>query len=116
MSEISLEMIINLVVREVVRELAKSGVKVVSSGGCIDASDLKKELFNKVSGTRTRVETIDMSRYKSPVLIENHIRRLHELTGEIVIPKGTVITPKARQLLKQKQISVVFENSGGLDG
>ena len=61
-------------------------------------------------GFRIKKEKIDMSAYKSPVLTENHIKRLHELTGEIVVPGGTIITPKARQALRSKKIAIVYES------
>ena len=50
-----------------------------------------------------------MSSYRTPVLTENHIQRLHPLTGEIIVPQGTVITPKARELIKVKQILVTMK-------
>jgi ethanolamine utilization cobalamin adenosyltransferase len=49
-----------------------------------------------------------MKKYRTPVLTEDHIRRLHELTGEIIIPRGTVITPKARELVRKNQIIITF--------
>jgi len=50
-----------------------------------------------------------MDKYRTPILTENQIRRLHVLTGEVIIPNGTVITPKARELLKEKGITVVLD-------
>ena len=49
-----------------------------------------------------------MSKYKTPVLTENHMRKLHVLTGEVIVPKGTVVTPKAKELIKEKQILISF--------
>ena len=97
--EINIENIIQLVTKQVVKELQTRGVNVnfnTSQGILHDA-------------LRTKTETIDMSKYKTPVLTENHIRRLHELTGEIVIPEGTVITPKAREMIKDRKIGVRIE-------
>jgi len=51
-------------------------------------------------------EVIDMSRYRSPVLTEKHMRGLHELTSEVVVPDETVITPKARELAKERGVSI----------
>jgi hypothetical protein len=97
--EISLEKIVSLVTAEVVKELAKQGVKVVGDSGGNRNGDA-------VNALRTKSQKIDMSKYRTPVLTENHIRRLHELTGEVVVPKGTILTPKARELLRERRIRV----------
>jgi ethanolamine utilization cobalamin adenosyltransferase len=91
-----------MITANVIKELKKQGVEIVSGNGVYG----KK---NPQEGLRTKTETIDMTKYRSPVLTENQIRRLHELTGEILIPTGTVITPKALELIKEKQISIVFD-------
>ena len=99
---ISLDNLIQIITAHVITELKKQGIEIISSNG-------RNESQNPVKGLYTKSEKIDMSKYKSPVLTENHIRRLHELTGEIIIPRGTVITPKAGELLKIKHISIVYE-------
>ena len=99
---ISLDKLIQMITANVVKELNKQGVGIVSGNG-------KYGNKNPIAGLRNKTEKIDMSKYKSPVLTENQIRRLHELTGEIIIPSGTVITPKAGELIKEKQISIVFD-------
>ena len=96
--EIDIENIIQIVTRQVVKELQDKGVKVKFSPG----NDIS------LNALRTKTETIDMSKYKTPVLTENHIRRLHELTGEIVVPCGTVITPKAREMIKDRKLVVSY--------
>lgn len=99
--EISLEKLINLVTAEVVKELKRQGVQVVVSGG-----QAQQQVMN---GFRTKSEKIDMSKYKTPVLTEGHIRKLHELTGEVIVPERTIITPKAKELIKERQLSIIFE-------
>ena len=106
MTEVSLEKIINLVVREVVSELEKRGVKIVTSS---QNSPINTGDSLTVAGIKTKTEKIDMTGYKTPILTERHIDRLHELTGEIIIPMGTVITPKAREVIKQKNLSIRYE-------
>ncbi len=107
MQEISIEKIVNLVVKEIVQELVKQGVKVVSTNGSMVPANIL--LPSADTGLKTKSEKIDMSKYKSAVLTENHIDRLHELTGEIIVPKGTIITPKAKQKIRDKQIAVTIE-------
>lgn len=99
---ISLDKLIQMITANVVKELKKQGVGIVSGNGINGKEDPH-------SGLRNKTEKIDMSKYKSPVLTENQIRRLHELTGEIIIPRDTVITPKAGELIKEKQISIVLD-------
>ena len=105
MNEVSLDKIVSLVVQEVVKELARHNIKVVHAGGTL-AGIVLPENGVQLDGFRTKTEEIDMKAYRSPVLTENHINRLHELTGEIIIPRKTILTPKARMALKSKNIMV----------
>ncbi len=105
--EISLEKIIDSVVREVIQALQKEGVKVIFPQNNPKGSNLAGK--NQDTSFRKKTENIDMSFYRTPVLTENHIQRLHPLTGEIIVPQGTVITPKARELIKVKQILVTMK-------
>ena len=108
MNEVSLDKIVSLVVQEVVKELARHNIKVVHTAG-IPAGAVLPGNVGQNEGFRTKTERIDMKAYRSPVLTENHLNRLHELTGEIVIPRKTVLTPKARMALKSKNIVVRYE-------
>ncbi len=58
------------------------------------------------SCTQHKSERADMSKYKSPLLAEAQVLALHELTKEVIVPPGTVVTPKARQLARQKGIII----------
>ena len=97
--EISLEKLVGLVTAEVVKELKKQGVRVVDSAG-INTSN------NPTPNYRSKSERIDMSKYKTPILTENHLQRLHELTGIVIVPKGTIVTPKAKEMIKEKNLSL----------
>ena len=61
------------------------------------------------TGLKNRSERINFNGFKTPVLTERFLVHLHELTGEIIIPKKTVITPKARDLIREKGIKVRLE-------
>lgn len=100
--EITLEKLISLVTVEVVKELKKQGIQVISSLDNDDLGILTDSL-------KTKSEKIDMSRYRTPVLTEIHIRRLHQLTGEVIIPKNTIITPKAKEIIKEKKLIITRE-------
>lgn len=100
--EITLEKLISLVTAEVVKELKKQGIQVIPS------SD-NNSLGVSTDSLRTKSEKIDMSRYRTPVLTEIHIRRLNELTGEVLIPKNTIITPKAKEIIKEKRLIITRE-------
>jgi len=103
LEEIELDKIIKIVSKEVVRELQEQGVKVVdsSNNSGVDISNFSK--------SKTKTEKIDMSKYKSPVLTENHIKDLHELTGRIILPKDTIMTPKAKEKIKENNLEVDYE-------
>ena len=96
--EIEIKILIQKVTAQVINELQTRGVQVVRKGTAGDY----------VQSLKTKSEKIDMKKYRTPVLTEDHIRRLHELTGEIIIPRGTVITPKARELVRKNQIIITF--------
>jgi hypothetical protein len=96
--EIEINILIQKVTAQVISELQTRGVQVVHKGTAGDY----------VQSLKTKSEKIDMKKYRTPVLTEDHIRRLHELTGEIIIPRGTVITPKARELVRKNQIIITF--------
>jgi hypothetical protein len=100
--EITLEKLISLVTVEVVKELKKQGIQVISS---LDNDGLGIS----TDSLRTKSEKIDMSKYRTPVLTEIHIRRLHQLTGEVIIPKNTIITPKAKEIIKEKRLIITRE-------
>ncbi len=100
--EITLEKLISLVTAEVIKELKKQGIQIISSS---DGNGLGIS----TDSLRTKSEKIDMSRYRTPVLTEIHIRRLHELTGEVLIPKNTIITPKAKEIIKEKRLIITRE-------
>ena len=110
MEEVSIDTIVSMVVKEVLKELEKNNVRVVYSDSPKESHDPAGNVQRK--GFKTKTEKIDMSAYKSPLLTENHINRLHELTGEIIIPRNTIITPKARQALRLKKITIKYEAKG----
>ena len=97
--QITLEKLIQLVTDEVVKELEKQNIVVINP-------TKSQILNNKADSLRTKSQEIDMSMFKTPVLTENHIRKLHELTGEIIVPRGTIITPKAKELIRDKNIRI----------
>jgi hypothetical protein len=94
--EVPLETIVLRVVEEVVRELKKQGVQVTTVG-------------SSSAQSRTRVERVDLSGYKTPVLTERHINQLHESTGIVVVPTGTILSPKAKELLRDRKIALRSE-------
>ena len=86
-----IEEIVRRVVTEVMRELSRSSPQAAPHG------------------FRNKSERLDLNGYKTPVVTEKHIRRLHELTGELIVPKKTIITPKARDVIREKGIRVKME-------
>lgn len=99
---ISIEELIVKIVHEVIAEMKRQNITLFS-----DSAETVPT--SKEQAYRTRSQTMDMSSYRTPLLTENHLRRLHELTGEIVIPKETVLTPKAREIIREKQIKITLK-------
>jgi len=100
--EIDLETLIQKIVRQVIGELESRGVRVTAApapaGGGLKNQDLQAQ-----------TERPDLSGYKTPVLTEKHVRRLRADTCRIIVPPGTVISPRAREMLKEKNILVQTE-------
>jgi hypothetical protein len=90
---ISIESIVRRVTREVMAELARQGMGAASAG----------------SGAGPNSERLDMSGYRTPLVSERAIRMVHELTGKIVVPRGAIVTPLAREAIRRKNIQVVYE-------
>ncbi len=155
--EVSLEIVIRRVTEEVVRELARQGIRIDADGSCertrterggvsplspdntarnsaAGVAGLSSEASGRterggvsplspdntarnnatgVAGLSSeasgRTERVDMTGYRTPVLLERHISRLHALTGVVAVPKGTVISPKAREELKDRNILLYME-------
>jgi len=98
---VSLETLIQSVVRELVAELKRQGVEIIDGPAGRDAT--------VGPSPARRTECPDLSGYKTPVLTEAHVQRLSVLTGAVQVPRGTVVTPKAREILKAKRILLQFE-------
>jgi hypothetical protein len=94
--EVSLETIIRRVTERVVHELEKEGIKTVPSG------KLQPD-------PGTRIERVEMCGFKTPVLLERHVLRLHALTRIVAVPAGTVVSPKAREALRDRNILLQTE-------
>lgn len=96
--QISIEQLVASIVREVVAELARRGVTVTGAPapGAPPAPP----------APATAVE-IDLSGYRTPVLTEGHVSRLPPGVASVIIPCATVLTPGARDLIRQKKVSIV---------
>ena len=97
--EISVEKLIEIIVRGVLSELAKRGVAPgipPAPGGTAPARD-----------PASRV-AIDMTGYRTPVLTENRVRSLEMRVREITVPSGTICTTGARDVLQQRRIKLTF--------
>ena len=53
-------------------------------------------------------QKIDMSSYKTPVLTENILELINKDVNEIIIPKGTVFTPGARDIIKKRNFIISY--------
>lgn len=97
--KIDFEKLIEIIVREVIAELLKLGEVIDFS------SEEKKTACSCESINRNKQrEIIDLSGYRTPVLTESHLLSLNSTISEIVIPKGTVITPGAKDIIKKQKL------------
>ena len=100
MLKINIENLVEIIVKEVIAELSKIGVEI----------DYLKEIktgdfYN--NGVQKKQE-IDMSNYKTPVLTEFALESVGQDVNEIIIPKGTVFTPGARDIIKKRNFVISY--------
>ena len=94
--EISIEKIVEIVTREVLRELSNRGFNIEQA---IKVTDVKTNLLN-----------IDMNGFKTPVLTENKLFTIDENITKLIVPAKTVITPGARYIIKQKNLTLIYKS------
>ena len=94
---LTIEELVNRVVAEVLAELSRRGVK-------LDFSPPQHTPLKTASPPNTSVHSVDMSGFRSPVLLERHLLSLAPEVKAIAIPAGTVITPGARDLIRKKNL------------
>ena len=95
------EKLVETIVRAVLAELSRQGVTLDAP---VDKSNRSREREN-IHGQRV---VIDYSDYKTPVLTEAHVRSLAVSTREIVVPKGTICTVGAADLIAAKKLVLSF--------
>lgn len=94
---INLEKIIELVTKEVIKELVKNGV-TINNGPGVQHNTVK-----------TSIE-VDMSMYKTPLLSEGSFETIGSEVKELIVPANTIITPGAKYEIKKREIKVNFKN------
>jgi hypothetical protein len=92
-----MEELVNKVVAAVLAELSRRGVKV-------DFGLPHKSNTKTAAPPSSAVHVVDMSGFRSPVLLERHLISLASEVREIGVPAGTVITPGAREILRRKNL------------
>lgn len=102
---LSMEELVNKVVAEVLAELSRRGVKV-DFGPPQRSSAPAASRSNMANMAHTAVHVVDMSGFRSPVLLENHLLSLGPEVKEIAVPCGTVVTPGAREVMKKKNLKL----------
>ena len=98
--KVAAEELIKIIVIEVLSELEKQGVK-------IDYSSIEQNHLG--SYENKSVFEVNMSDYKSPVLTENITLSVPSHIKELIVPKGTVVTPGARETILKKKIKLIVK-------
>ena len=97
--QISVEKLVEIIVKEVLAALAKRGVDVGPPGAA--------SVRTPAAARESAVE-IDMTGYKTPVLTENRVRILERHVRQIVVPAGTVCTTGARDVMKERKMTLIY--------
>jgi len=98
--EISVEQLVETIVRQVLAELAQRGVQV----GPSVTNAAGRQAVRGQTGTSLE---IDMSKFRTPVLTENQLINIGAKVSTIIVPCSTVVTPGAWDIIKAKQLSLV---------
>ena len=97
--KISLDELIALITKEVVKELNNRGIK-------IDNSYLNNSNCGCTKESTQKSIELDFTGYVTPLVTEEKINELSESISEIVVPKNTIITPSAVDLIKERNIKI----------
>lgn len=100
--KIYIEEIVTLVVKEVEKELKKRGIEIdYSCSG--KNSDCTKSISKTIELT--------FEGFKTPLVTEEKVLSLNENIREVVVPKKTIITPSAFDLIKKRKIKITKQNN-----
>ena len=99
-SQVSIENLVEMIVREVIAELTKRGVVVRSTDPSAQIS------LAQQTGRGTTLE-IDMSAYRTPVLSENQLTRIDGTVSTVIVPCTTVVTPGAWRIIRSRKLTLV---------
>ncbi len=97
--EVSIERLIELIVKEITAELSRRGIAVIPASGKTTSSGVRMS-------QKHLQEMADLKNYKTPVLTENHLASLESSIREILLPKGTVVTPGARDIILKRKLII----------
>ena len=98
--KIDLETIIELVTREVIKELHSRGYSI---------EQLVSDSSTEVKVAEKSVE-IDMSGFVTPIVTEGTMEQLEKGVEELIIPPQTIITPGASRLIKMNNIKLIYKS------
>jgi hypothetical protein len=99
--KIDINKLIEIIIKEVVAELSKRGIEIENANL---SSNIQFSL--KSSQRKGQSLIINMNEYKTPVLTESKLESIDPGITEIVIPKGTVITPGAKDIIKRRNLII----------
>ncbi len=97
--KIKIEKLIEIITTEVIAELSRLGVE-------IDYSSIMDKEINSNKSRKKLCEIINLENYKTPVITENNLESLSPDILEIEIPRGTIITPGARDIIKKRNLRI----------
>jgi hypothetical protein len=98
--KIELETLIEIVTREVIKELVSRGYSIEQ----LTSRNREEKKMQKKSFE------VDMSEFVTPVLTEQQMDVLDNGIEELVIPPQTIITPGANRLIKNKKIKLIYKS------
>jgi hypothetical protein len=99
---ISLEQLTEIILRELILELNKRGIK-------IDLPSIKKNGLNSAKQNSNIIE-FTFEGYKTPLVTEERILNLDKTINEIIVPPKTIFTPSSMDLINKRKIKIIRQN------
>jgi hypothetical protein len=99
--QISIEKLVEIIVREVVKELLAKGIVIDNTSFSHNKIEYLEE--------KKSIE-IDMSGFRTPVLTENQLTSLESSIEEIIVPGGTILTPVAREIIQKRKLKINYKS------
>ena len=115
--KISIEEIVEIITKEVIKELLRQGIKLEQSLADKTEPVVKTGVLEvNMNGFKTppvvknEVLEVNMNGYKTPILSANSFENIAPEIKELVVPEKTIITPEASDIIRRNNIKISYKS------